>query len=76
MVNVKEILNLSQAEKITLMEEIWNSLDHNDIELTNPQEAELDRRLARYKKGITRFYSWEEVKKGIHNVLNKPDRDI
>ena len=76
MVNVKEILKLSEGERITLMEEIWNSLDHKNIKLTNAQKAELDRRLARYKKGITKFYSWEEVKKDIRNVLNEPDRDI
>lgn len=76
MVNVKEILKLSQAEKMTLMEEIWNSLEHNNIELTTPQRAELDRRLARYKNGTTRFYEWDEVKKDIHNVLNESGRNI
>ncbi|MDB5031067.1 MAG: putative addiction module component [Mucilaginibacter sp.] len=44
---MKEILEMSVAERILMIEKIWDSIDPNNIATTHEQE--LDRRLSRYK---------------------------
>jgi len=38
--------HLSTEQRLDLIGEIWDSIDHNAVPLTAAQEAELDRRLA------------------------------
>jgi putative addiction module component (TIGR02574 family) len=66
MIQMQEILDLSSAERILLMEKIWDSLDHNAIVTTSSQEDELDRRFERYQKGETTFVSWEDIKSELN----------
>jgi putative addiction module component (TIGR02574 family) len=63
--NINEILKLSAAERILLIEKIWDSLNTNELEVSDVHKKELDKRLARIKKGETKFYRWEEVKSGL-----------
>ena len=69
--SLKDILKLSVAERILLVEEIWNSIaaeSHEDsTSLTTTQKQEIDRRLALYRSGQTKTYSWKEVKATIKN---------
>ena len=60
--NINDILKLSTAERILLIEKIWGSLNTDDLEISESHKKELDKRLARLKKGETKFYKWEEVK--------------
>lgn len=62
MKGIDEILKLSTAERILLVEKIWDSVSHENINLTEPQKEELDRRLARFRDGKTKFYTWDESK--------------
>ena len=62
MVQMQEIMEMSVAERILIIEKIWDSLDHNSIETPASHEQELDRRLARYEKGETTFFSWADIK--------------
>ncbi|HZX59502.1 MAG TPA: addiction module protein [Mucilaginibacter sp.] len=62
MIKLQEILDLSVAERILMIEKIWDSLEHDDIEISAGHKQELDRRLDRYKKGETNFVSWSEIK--------------
>jgi putative addiction module component (TIGR02574 family) len=64
---IDEILKLSEAERLLAMEKIWDSLDHKKLSINKSQREELDRRINRYKAGETKFYSWDEVKKELHN---------
>jgi putative addiction module component (TIGR02574 family) len=66
MIKMQEILELSVAERILMIEKIWDSIDHNNIETPESNKEELDRRLDRYEKGETKFYSWNDIK----NELN------
>jgi putative addiction module component (TIGR02574 family) len=61
MVNVKEILQLSDEEKISLIEMIWESLDDDKSYLTDEQDKELSRRIISFERGETQTYSWEEI---------------
>lgn len=60
---MQEILELSVAERISMIETIWETIDKSDLEITPEQKQELDRRLDRFEKGETTFVSWDEIKK-------------
>lgn len=66
MVQIQEIMEMSVAERILMIEKIWDSIDHDNIETPAGHQQELDRRLARYEKGETSFFSWADIK----NELN------
>ncbi len=59
---MQEILEMSVAERILMIEKIWDSIDHNTISLPVTHEQELDKRLERYNKGETTFVSWNDIK--------------
>ncbi|MEO8088462.1 MAG: addiction module protein [Bacteroidota bacterium] len=62
---LESILKLSTLERITLIEQIWDSIDKEDIPITSSLEKELNKRLTRLEKGETEFSSWNEVKKKL-----------
>lgn len=64
---MQEIMDLSIAERILMIEKIWDSIDRNNIQTPASHEQELDRRLARYEKGETTFVSWANLKNEINN---------
>jgi len=59
---MQEILDLSIDERMSMIERIWDSIDKADIKLPASHMDELDRRLARYEKGETKFTTWENIK--------------
>ena len=59
--SITDILNLSSAEKILLVEQIWDSLDTNELEMTSAQKEELDRRIALDKSDKMSWHSWNDV---------------
>ncbi|HET9053850.1 MAG TPA: addiction module protein [Cyclobacteriaceae bacterium] len=65
----KEILELSVAEKILLVEEIWDSILAENTtqtsDLTDAQKKELSRRLDLYRAGKTETFSWEDIKTSL-----------
>jgi putative addiction module component (TIGR02574 family) len=63
MINIQEILKLSSTERILIIEKIWASINPQDIEVSQAQALELDKRLARFEQGTTKFHSWESIKK-------------
>ena len=67
MIKMQEILDLSVADRITVVEQIWDSIDTAEIELSNELTEELDRRLDRYEKGETNFVRWAEVKRELNS---------
>lgn len=66
MMTVKDFSNYSDAEKIVLAEELWDSVAKNEIEISESVKNEMEARLQRIEKGHTAFYSREEVKARIH----------
>jgi putative addiction module component (TIGR02574 family) len=55
---------LSVAQRILLVEEIWDSIveEGEEIPLTDAQKQDLQRRLANYEANPKAGSSWEEVK--------------
>lgn len=63
----KDILNLSIAERIELIGDLWDSLAESpeSVVLTEAQKAELDRRLEAYRKDPTQGSPWPVVRDRI-----------
>lgn len=64
-----EILQLTTAEKIQLVEDIWDSIASTTdaIELTPAQQKELDVRLEQYHQNPNSGSTWNQVKQRILN---------
>ena len=62
-----EILRLSTAEKLALVEQIWDSIPEDDEALapTSEQRADLERRLAEANADPDGGIPWEEVRDRI-----------
>lgn len=67
MSSIVDITRLSAAERLALIEEIWDSLELDDIPLTDAQREELDRRLDDLEKDPSRGIPWEDVIQRIRN---------
>jgi putative addiction module component (TIGR02574 family) len=67
---IKDLSKYSNAEKIILAEQLWDSVSKKDIELSKDVKEELDYRLQLLEEGKTELYSLEEVKKHISKVRN------
>jgi len=63
-----DITRLTRAERILLVQELWDSLAPSQASqpLTPVQQQELERRLASADRGEVSYSSWEDVK---HRVL-------
>ncbi len=59
-----EILQLSVAERIQLVEDIWDSVAAfpDEVVLTEAQKKELDRRLQSYAQNPQEGIPWEDLK--------------
>lgn len=60
----EQIMPLTVAERLQLIEEIWNSISNNDSEivLTSAQQEEIDRRLESCSDVKNQGKSWDEIK--------------
>lgn len=63
-ISVSDLLHLSVAERIQLVEDLWDSIatEPEVMELTQAQKEELDRRLAEHKADPGSAIPWEEVR--------------
>jgi putative addiction module component (TIGR02574 family) len=66
-VSLADVLELSVAERIQMVEDIWDSIAAMPKPLppTQAQRDELDRRLEDYHQNPDEGSPWEEVKKRI-----------
>lgn len=64
---IKDLDKYTNAEKIVLAEELWESVSKENLELSDAIKLELDRRITLVEEDKTEFYTWEDVK----NTLKK-----
>jgi len=66
-VSIADVLRLSVAERIQLVEDIWDSIAAvpEAVPLTDGQREELDRRLESYHRDPAAGEPWEEVRERI-----------
>lgn len=64
-----EIKKLNLAEKIILVEDIWDEIaqSNDSVPLADWQKQELDQRMETYKKGELKTFEWQSV----HERLRK-----
>jgi len=53
---------LSAAEKVDLLDAVWESLETGGLPLSDAQRAELDERIARHEKNPSDVVPWEKIK--------------
>jgi putative addiction module component (TIGR02574 family) len=63
-----EIDTYSDAEKIILAEQLWDSVSKENLTLSEEVKAELDSRLKNLKDKKTKLFSWKEVKEHLKNI--------
>jgi putative addiction module component (TIGR02574 family) len=61
----KQIGSLSTAEKLELLDVLWESIEADAPPITDAQRAELDRRVARYEQDRSNVIPWEQVKANL-----------
>lgn len=64
---VSEILQLSVAERVQIVEDIWDSIGKNpaDLPLSEGEKLELDKRLESYRQNPNEGIEWEVLKKNL-----------
>ena len=64
---LKDILEMSIAERIQLVEDIWDSIAAvpESLSLTDTERQELDRRLEAYAQNPDEGISWDELKQKV-----------
>lgn len=64
----KDFSKYSNAEKIILAEQLWDSVSKKEITISTEIEAELDRRVQLLEEGKTELYTWDEVKEHLKEI--------
>lgn len=57
-----EINRLSPQERLTLIEQLWDSLDDADVPVSPAQRAELERRLGSFEQDRGAAVTWDQLK--------------
>jgi putative addiction module component (TIGR02574 family) len=62
--DISEIKNLLTEEKLRIIDELWESIDTDEVfEEESPEViAMLEERMAKYERGEGKFYTVEEIK--------------
>lgn len=56
-----DVKQLSAEQRLNLIEQIWDSLEAEDVPVTEAQKAELDRRIGEMDRDGERGIPWEDV---------------
>jgi putative addiction module component (TIGR02574 family) len=56
-----ELARLSPRQRLDLIEALWESLDDEDVPVTEAQRAELDRRIAEFEQDQEQSISWDQL---------------
>lgn len=67
---IKDLDKYTNAEKILLAEELWESVSKEKLELSDAMKQELDRRISLVEEEKTEFYTWEDVKNTLKKSRN------
>jgi putative addiction module component (TIGR02574 family) len=63
---LRELLQLSPAERLEIAQELWDSLESNDLPpLTEEQKHEIERRLEEHERYPASARPWEEVREWL-----------
>jgi len=57
-----EIVRLTPTERLALIAQLWDSLEHQHLPLTGAQEVELERRLSSFDEDRRNGVTWASLK--------------
>ncbi|MBV8056967.1 MAG: addiction module protein [Deltaproteobacteria bacterium] len=60
-----QICSVTTAENIELLDALWESLEADEVLVTEAQRAELDYRVARHEQIPSDVIPWEQVRAGL-----------
>lgn len=65
--NIPDLKRLTPSEKLLLVSELWNDLAAHptEVPVSREQIAELDRRMAEYRRDPSQVTTWEAIQKRI-----------
>jgi putative addiction module component (TIGR02574 family) len=65
--HIVEILQLSVAERVQIVEDIWDSISRSpeELPLSETEKAELDKRLESYRQNPDEGIAWETLKRNL-----------
>lgn len=66
--DIKNLAKYNNAEKIILVEQLWDTISKNEIEISEDVKAELDTRLQNLQNKQTPLYTWDEVKNYLTTI--------
>lgn len=66
--DIKNLSKYSDAEKIVLVEQLWDSISKQSLETSDEIKKELDNRLERLEQGKSELFTWEEVKAHMKTI--------
>lgn len=67
---IKNLSKYSDAEKIVLAEQLWDSVSKKELEISDELKRELDIRLQNLEEGKSELYTWDEVKAHLKSIRN------
>jgi putative addiction module component (TIGR02574 family) len=62
LLSADEIVRLTPPERLALIAQLWDSLEHHELPLTEPQKAELEHRLASLDHDRRSGVTWATLK--------------
>jgi len=65
---LKNLSKYSNAEKIVLAEQLWDSISKKELEISDELKKELDIRLQNFEEGKSELYTWDEVKNHLKSI--------
>ncbi|WP_165932612.1 addiction module protein [Flavobacterium cellulosilyticum] len=65
---IKNLSKYSNAEKIVLAEQLWDSVSKKDLEISDDVKRELDIRIKKLEEGKSKLYTWDEVKNHLKSI--------
>jgi putative addiction module component (TIGR02574 family) len=67
---LKELMDLTPAERLQLVEELWDSIEPQDLPpLTDRQIEEIEQDWADHKRDPSSAVPWEEVRRWLRSRL-------
>ena len=65
--SIPELKRLTSSEKLLLVSELWNDLAEHpaEVPVSREQIAELDRRMAEYRRDPSNVTTWEAIQKRV-----------
>jgi putative addiction module component (TIGR02574 family) len=64
-----EFARLSPRQRLDLIESLWESLDDEDVPMTDAQRAELDQRIAGFDRDREHSIPWNQLKAELRHRL-------